>query len=232
MGPFDDLFVLLAAYGPGLLFALAVLETCFVTGLVVPSGVATSVATILAMEGRLELVPVVMAAGAGGLIGDSVGFWVGRRWGAWLFREGSYWSRLVGGARRREADDFFRRHPIYSVTGARLVSFVRTLMPTAAGMSGMTYRRFLSYEVVGLAGWLVLYVSIGLAGRQGWKTATDVVGVGGAALFVAASAVALAVTRRRRAGVRAAARPGEHPRGTGSAEPTGAPPTAQEEKSC
>jgi membrane protein DedA with SNARE-associated domain len=230
MGPFQDLFVQLAEHGPVLLFALAVLETCFVTGLVVPSGVATSVATILAMEGRLEFVPVVMAAGVGGFVGDSVGFWVGRRWGGWVFREGSYWSRAVG-ARGREMDALFRRHPIYSVTGARLVSFVRTLMPTAAGMSGMTYRRFLRYEVAGLAGWLLLYVTIGLAGRQGWRTATDVVGFGGAALFVMASVIALAVTRRRRSRARARGiAAGEWTGPAGSVGPAGSP--GEEEESC
>lgn len=231
MGPFEDLFVQLAAHGPKLLFVMAVLETCFVTGLVVPSGVATSIATVLAMEGRLELVPVMIAAGTGGFLGDSVGFWVGRRWGPWVFRDGSRWSRLFG-ARRQEADDLFARHPIYSVTGARLVSFVRTLMPMAAGMSGMTYRRFLPYEVAGLTGWLLLYVTIGLAGRQGWKTAADVVGVGGATLFVVVSLVALAVTRRRRARARAGARARVAPasagrNGSGAGESTG-----DQEESC
>lgn len=230
MSPFEDLFVLLAAHGPKLLFALAVLETCFVTVLVVPSGLAMSVATILAMEGRVEFVPMVIAAGTGGFIGDSVGFWVGRRWGAWVFREGSRWSRLIG-PRRREIDDLFGSHPVYSVTGARLVSFVRTLMPTAAGMSGMTWRRFLPYELVGLAGWLLLYVSIGLAGRQGWRTAAQVVGVGGATLLVAASLGALALTRRRRAAGRASAR-ARQASGPGGSEPTPGGSTSDQENPC
>ena len=205
MGPFEDLFVQLAQHGPQLLFLLAVLETCFVTGLVVPSGVATSLATILAMEGRADLLPMVVAAGTGGFVGDSIGFWIGRRWGRWIFRDGSRWARLAGSG-GREIDALFRRHPIYSVTGARLVSFVRTLMPSAAGLSGMPYRRFLPYEVVGLLGWLVIYVTIGLAGRQGWKTAADIVGVLGASLFGVTLVVVIAVTRRRRAAARAAVR--------------------------
>ncbi len=53
---------LLARYGPALLFLLAALETSFVTGLVVPAGVAVSVATVLAMEGTLELHQVAAAA--------------------------------------------------------------------------------------------------------------------------------------------------------------------------
>ena len=68
---------LLPLYGPWLIFGMVFMETCFITGLVFPSGLATSVATVLALEGRLELAPVVLAAGAGGFLGDSVGFWIG-----------------------------------------------------------------------------------------------------------------------------------------------------------
>ena len=77
----NQLLELLVAYGPALLFTLAVLETSFVTGLFVPSGVATSLATVLALQGRVELVPMIVAATAGGAVGDSIGFWVGRRAG-------------------------------------------------------------------------------------------------------------------------------------------------------
>ena len=70
----NQLLELLVAYGPALLFTLAVLETSFVTGLFVPSGVATSLATVLALQGRVELVPMIVAATVGGAVGDSIGF--------------------------------------------------------------------------------------------------------------------------------------------------------------
>lgn len=186
----------LAAHGPWLLFAMAVLETCFVTGLVVPSGLATSAATVLALEGGLPLPHVVVAAVAGGFVGDSVGYWIGRRSGERMLREGGR-VRSVLGERLEEAERLFGRHPVYSVTVARLVSFVRTVMPMAAGMSGIGYRRYVSYEVVGLLGWAAIYVAIGFAGREGWQAATRMFGVGGAVVFVAVSLAALFVVRRR-----------------------------------
>ena len=64
----DWLLAQLPAWGPPFLFALATLETCFVTGLVVPSGVATSLATVLALQGSVELVPMLIAAFAGGAL--------------------------------------------------------------------------------------------------------------------------------------------------------------------
>jgi len=186
----------LSIHGPWLLFGMAFLETCFLTGVVVPSGLATSAATILALEQDLSLAPVVLAAGLGGFAGDSLGFWVGRRWGSGVLRENSRWRRRFGG-RLEEAEALFRRHPLYSVTTARLISFVRTVMPLAAGMSGLTYRRFLPYQIVGLAGWVAIYVGIGFAGSDGWRVARRAVGVEGALLFFAVAVVAVIVFGRR-----------------------------------
>lgn len=190
------LFEQLAAHGPWLLFVMAILETCFVTGLVVPSGVATSVGTILALEGVIAFPAVVAAAVAGGFVGDSAGYWIGRLWGERILREDGRMRRFLGD-RLDDVESLFGRHPVYSVTVARLISFVRTVMPMAAGMSGIAYPRYVPYEVVGLLGWAAIYVSIGFAGRGGWQLATRIFGLGGAVAFVVVSVVALLVVRRR-----------------------------------
>lgn len=190
------LFDQLAVHGPWLLFVMAVLETCFVTGLVVPSGVATSMSTILALEAGTPLAPFVVAAACGGFVGDSLGYWIGRRSGEHILREGGKWRRLLG-SRWDAVQDLFGRHPLYSVAVARLISFVRTVMPMAAGMSGIPYPRYLTYEVVGVLGWTAIYVSIGFAGREGWEVASQVFGVGGAVAFIGVASIAMWVVRRR-----------------------------------
>lgn len=188
----------LAEYGPWLLFALAVLETCFVTGLVVPSGLATSVGTVLALEGTLSLTAVVAAALAGGFVGDTTGYWIGRATRDRVLSGQGKLARLVG-RRQEEAGRFFGRHPFYSVTLARLVSFVRTLMPMTAGISRIAYPRFLAYEVMGLTGWVALYVGIGVLAQESWEGAVRLVGVGGAVAFgVAGALLWTAFTRSRR----------------------------------
>ena len=184
-------------YGPWLLFVLAVLETCFVTGLVVPSGLATSMATALALEGSMSLTSVVLAATAGGAVGDIVGYWVGRAAGDRVMAGGGRWGRLAA-ARQVEMKSFFGRHPLYSVTLARRVSFARTLMPFFAGMSRIPFYRFLPYQMVGLAGWVGLYVGIGALAQESWEGAARVVGFGGAAAFAAAGIVLWSLFRRRR----------------------------------
>jgi len=191
----NPLVDLLPVYGPGFLFVLAILETCFVTGLAVPSGVMTSAATVLALEGRLELPAVVAAAAAGGFLGDSLGFWIGRAWGRHVMLGGGRWARILG-ARQGKVDELFGRHPFYSVTFARLISFVRTVMPISAGMSGLSYRRYLLYEVPGLGMWVAIYVSIGILANESWGLATQLLGVGGTLAFAAATVVVWTALRR------------------------------------
>lgn len=198
MEPFTaTAFELVATHGPWVLFLMAVAETCFVTGLVVPSGVATSVGTVLALQGHTPLGAVLAAAVLGGFTGDSLGFWIGRRGGEWL-RHGEGWPARLYRRHTRTAAPFFGRHPLYSVTVARLVSFVRTLMPMAAGMSLLRYRVFLRYEVPGVVAWAAMYAVIGLLARESWQRVTTMVGVGWTAVFVVAGVALWIRTRRRR----------------------------------
>lgn len=192
-----DLSALLQTVGPFVLFVLAAAETAFVTGLVVPAGVATALGAFLATEGRLMLGDVALGAGLGALAGDSLGFWLGRRYGgALLSGEG----RLRSLARRQEprAAALFRRHPLYAVSLARVASFVRTLMPMLAGMSRVPYGRFLAYDMIGVAAWAGLYLGAGVLAGRSWRWVSGVLGTGWAIVF-AVVGLGLWFAARRRA---------------------------------
>lgn len=189
-----------------ILFLMAAAETAFVTGLAVPAGIATALAAFLAAEGHLPLLPVAAAATAGAAVGDTVGFWLGRRFGRSLL-EGE--GRVRTAARRHEprVSALFGRHPAYAVSLARTVSFVRTLMPWAAGMSRMTYPRYLAYDALGVAGWAATYLIAGTLAGRSWRWVSGALGTGWAALFLVAGAGAWLVSRLRtlRGGARATA---------------------------
>jgi membrane protein DedA with SNARE-associated domain len=188
---------LIASYGPGLLFLMAILETCFVTGLVVPSGVATSVATVLAGQGVLSYQEVGLAAVCGAWAGDSIGYWVGRRWGLRLLPSRGRFGAAVRRAHERSSR-FFGRHPFYSVTVARLVSFVRTLMPMGAGSSGLSYRRYLTFELPGVITWAAMYMAAGALAGESWEKVTQLMGAGWVVIFAAAGLALWVLHRRRR----------------------------------
>lgn len=213
-----DLTALLLDFGPWLILVMAVAETAFVTGLVVPAGVATAAGAFLAAEGLMSLVGVAGAGAVGALIGDASGFWLGRRYGRGVL-DGE--GRLRALARRHEprAARFFGRHPLYSVSFARVVSFVRTLMPWMAGTSRLTYPRFLAYDLLGVAGWTVMYVSAGYLAGESWRWVSGALGTGWAVLFALVGLGAWLRSRRRVLRDPAAARIG--PPEPEVADPTG-----------
>lgn len=191
----DHLLEWVVLYGPWLVFVLAILETCFVTGLVVPSGMTAAAAAAIAVDDRAAILSVALAAVAGGFIGDVVGYWIGRRGGESLL-ESKGWVGATLRKHDRATSRFLGRTPLFSVTLARLVSFVRTLMPLAAGMSRIPFRIYLAFEIPGVVLWAALYVGIGVLAGESWQVVSGAVGAGWIAVFAVVAAVVWARNRR------------------------------------
>ncbi len=187
----------LVALGPLLLFVMAAAETSVPAGLLVPAGVSLALGAFLAHEGLLPWGAVLAAAGSGALVGDSVGFWIGRSGTARFARTPGLVGRVLRRA-RGAARGLLLRPPLVSVTMARLASFVRTLMPAAAGMSGMTYPRFLAFDIAGVALWIALYAGIGVAAGESWRLASGLLGTGWALIIFLALVGSWLLARRRR----------------------------------
>jgi membrane protein DedA with SNARE-associated domain len=188
----------LPTYGPWLVFVMAALETSLLIGFFVPAGLATSVGTVLALQGTLSLAAVVAAALVGGALGDSLGFWVGRVAGERVLSGRGRLGRMVT-SRERRLGRFFGRQPVYSVTVARTVAFVRTVMPIVAGVSGIKYARFLVFDLAGVAVCVGLYVGIGTLSEGSWQILTRLMGVGGALTLIALVVVSATWLTRRHA---------------------------------
>ena len=185
----------LAVYGPWLVGGMAMMETALLIGLVLPAEPTIIVATAFALEGHFSFGSVVIAAVLGAGLGDSVGFLVGRLGGAQVLRGK---GRLARVARRQQdrASVLFDRHPISAVTLARIIPFVRTIMPPAAGSTALPYRRFLVFDLLGVVGWAVVGLGIAYTGTRGWQLGLASVGTGWALLWGAAFVAGLLVVKR------------------------------------
>jgi len=195
MPPLTPELILLV--GPGLLFVLAFAETSFPAGLVVPAGVALSVGAFLGSRGLLDLEEVVLYAGFGGLLGDSVGYWLGRR-GAVRIRSSERALARIGRRYEGFTARHYRKSALVSVTLARTISFIRTLMPTTAGMSGMPYLRFLAFDTLGVLAWLTLYTAAGILAEGSWRVVSTWIGTGWALTVLLVSGGIWGVSRLRR----------------------------------
>jgi membrane-associated protein len=98
------------------------------------------------------LIPLAIA-------GDATSYWIGTRSGPHLFKRPR--SRFFRPEHVQAAHDFYERHGGKAIILARFMPLVRTFVPVVAGIGGMSYRRFASYNVVGAVAWVASMTLIG-----------------------------------------------------------------------
>ena len=122
------------------------------TGLPIPGETTLIAASYLAATGHLSLPLVIGSAAVGGIVGDSLGYLVGRKGGRrFLERYGKY-VRLTPEKLTR-AETYFARYGIATVFFGRFIALLRILAGPLAGASRMPYRRFLVANAAGAVTW-------------------------------------------------------------------------------
>lgn len=172
---------------------------------------------LLASEGQIQLVPLLVVVWAASMMGDSCGFLLGRRLGrGYLVRHGARFG--VTRHRLRALDAFFERWGPPTVALGRLVPFVRPFVSFSAGASDWPYLRFLRWSLLGTALFAGAYT---LLGYGAYATAERVIELGGRVSLVVISAAVLAVAlvllRGRAVRRRHLARAQQEPAGEGGA---------------
>lgn len=194
-----DILGLLLTWGPWIVFLVAAAETAFFLGLLLPAEATVLLAAFLAGRGFFQVEDVLAATFFGGLVGDQIGYGLGRFGGARLAARQGLTGRLWG---RYEASvaALFRRRSLVGISLSRFISFVRTLMPWFAGMSRVPYRRFLLYDLLGVAGWAVGSVALGVLAGESWRLVVGAVGtVGALVITLIVAGLVIAAIRERRA---------------------------------
>ncbi|MGC5033310.1 DedA family protein [Micromonospora sp. DT229] len=131
-------------------------------GVLVPGDVAVlaAVAVGTPSTGLATFVAVV----TGCLVGWSLTFLVGRRWGEWLRH--SRFGAWVGEPRWVAAERILRRNGGRLVLVAPFLPVFNALLPLAAGGLRMSYPRFLGFAALGAGAWAGLYLAVGTASRS------------------------------------------------------------------
>jgi undecaprenyl-diphosphatase len=186
-----DLF---ARYGYTVVFLGVFLEN---TGLPVPGETALLAGAALAKFGRLSLPWVIVTAVAGAILGDNLGFLIGRRGGRRLaVRHGP----KIGLTAKRLAqfDDFFHRHGAKTVFLARFITGLRVFGAMLAGASGLQWGRFLFYNATGAVAWSTAVGVAGYSLAYSWETLERWIGRSGLiALAIIAVVGGIAFMRRK-----------------------------------
>lgn len=182
-------------------FALPALESSAFVGFVFPGETALLLGGAAASQGRVPLADVVAAGIAGAILGDAVGYLVGRRWGRRILD--STLGRLVNHRHLDRAERALVRRGGWAVFLGRFAAALRVMVPGLAGMAGMPYRRFLVSNVAGGVTWGILVGAAGYLAGTSWHAVERYVAGGGTALVVGVALLVLAsgvirrVLRRR-----------------------------------
>jgi len=189
---------LIEHYGLAFLFAVVSLESA---GFWLPGETALIAAGIYAANGHLSIVAVIVVAAAAAIIGDNVGYWLGREGGRRLLYRWELTARIADRV-LPPGERFFRRHGGKAVFLARFFGGLRVTGAWLAGMTRMPWWRFLIWNA---AGGIVWATGVGLVAYYGGKAAGDAIarygvyGGVGVAVFIVLALAALHLWRRRAA---------------------------------
>jgi membrane protein DedA with SNARE-associated domain len=186
---------LFARYGYAVVFGGVFLEN---TGLPVPGETALLAGAALAHNGQLSLLYVILTAIAGAILGDNLGFLIGRRGGRRI-AERHGWRIGLTRERLAEFDAFFTRHGAKTVFAARFITGLRVVGALLAGGSGMKWPIFLAYNASGAVVWCTAVAFAGYSLAYSWNTLERWIGrTGLAALAVVIAIGIIGWVRRRR----------------------------------
>jgi membrane protein DedA with SNARE-associated domain len=190
------------AYGSAAVFVILTFESL---GMPLPGEPLLVVAAILAGRGEISFPALLLSAWGGAVIGDNIGYVIGRTLGCTLLRR---YGRKVGikPDSLQKAEAVFAHYGAVAVGFARFVNILRQLNGVVAGALKMHWLKFLIFNALGGAGWVVAWTMAGFyLGTHEAKLDELVQKLGVYAVLIAVSAAALLIgviwhrTRRARA---------------------------------
>jgi membrane protein DedA with SNARE-associated domain len=165
-------------------------------GIPSPGESALVAAAVLASQGKLEIWLVILIGVCSAIVGDNIGYLLGRRYGRTVFMApGPFLHHRVHAI--RYGDGFFKRHGAKAVFLGRWIALVRFATAWLAGINRMPMQRFFLWNAFGGITWGITY---GLVGYLGGKAAAHVLaqaGLVGLGVMVAMF-VGFAIAVRRR----------------------------------
>ncbi len=209
-GIFASLAPLLDHWGYLAVGGLVLLEDF---GVPVPGETILIAASIYAGAGRLNVVAVGVVGFLAAVVGDNIGFAIGHfggralalRWGKYVF---------LTSERLDKAEAFFDRHGGKIIIVARFIEGLRQANGIVAGITGMHWRRFFLFNMIGAALWVGVWVSLGyLAGNHITAIYNQITRYSLYVLIVLGVVLVAFITRHRLRRRRARPRPASGPRG-------------------
>lgn len=156
----------LQMYGPGVyivLFLIIFAETGLVIMPFLPGDsllfAAGALCSINPVDLRIEyLIPLLILAS---LLGDSLNYYVGSKYGRRLFETQHRFSFLFSPKYLKVTEDFYLKRGLWAVSMARFFPIIRTFAPFVAGLTRMPYKSFVRMSILGSIAWVFIFATAG-----------------------------------------------------------------------
>lgn len=136
-----------------LLIVIVFAETGLLVGFFLPGDSLLVTAGFLAATTEvLDIWSVLVALSVAAILGDSTGYYIGRKAGAALYNRPH--SRLFHRDRLLATKAFYDKYGGMTIILARFMPFARTFAPVVAGIAEMNYRKFVTFNILGGVGWV------------------------------------------------------------------------------
>jgi len=192
-----DLADTLGPWTYALVGGLAFLETGAFVGLVAPGETAIVLGGVVAAQGGIDLIGILLVAWSAAALGDLASFALGQRLGRRFML--THGPRVgITPPRLERVERFYDRHGAKAIFVGRFVGLVRAVSPFLAGASGLRLRAFLPWSLLGTAVWASAYTLLGFAFHRSFSEAAGLMTNGALGLAVVAALV-LAWRAHRRA---------------------------------
>ncbi|MBI3281819.1 MAG: VTT domain-containing protein [Acidobacteria bacterium] len=146
-------------HGYTMLFAIVFAETGLLLGFFLPGDSLLFTVGVVAGAGDLNIVLINILLMAAAIIGDAVGYSLGRRAGPKVFSRPD--ARFFRQEHLLKTKAFYDKHGGKTIIYARFVPIIRTFAPFVAGVAQMPYLRFASFNIFGGIGWVFLMTMLG-----------------------------------------------------------------------
>lgn len=163
-----------------LVFVVTILESTPVIGTFTPGTLMLLFFGFLVSFTHMQLVPCILVATVGALLGDCLAYVVGR-YGSRLFKENKKFLKL---AHLDAGKAFFSRHGGKSVIIGRFIGPIRPVVPMVAGLVHLSMRRFIPLNFFGALIWTTTLISTGTFVGEQWQYAEHILSIVGIVLLI------------------------------------------------
>src|SRR3954465_7784039 len=185
----EDISTTLGAWTYLLVGLFAFAETGAFVGLVVPGETVMLLGGAVAGQGAIDIYLLIAVAWFSAWLGDTTSFFLGRRLGRNFVLD--HGPRVgISHERFEKVEDYFGRHGGKTIFIGRFISLVRAFAPFIAGSSGMRYRAFVPYSILGTGLWASAHILVGYFFSRSIESAAKYAGRGA---FVLATTIVVIV---------------------------------------